>query len=190
MISKKLEKLNAKWISKSTLVSAVRHHYIMLANERWIYHSGRTRPAVLMGLPRLDLEVHVNSLKRDRIVFEINVIYQADQFHRFWSNRFGRIFGIIDLAIFNQEHRSVKCNIVKRIDARIQLLRKKGKYFLCLKSGHWTRSCNGNLRFTKCYGLHLTLICDKERQQVNNDGDQPSHKPRIRHQNEEMRGRF
>ena len=39
-----------------------------------------------MGLPRLDLEVHVNSVERDQIVFEINVIYKSDQFHRSWSN--------------------------------------------------------------------------------------------------------
>ena len=58
----------------------------MLANERWIYKSGRTGPAVLMGLPRLDLEVHVDSVERDQIDFEINVIYKSDQFHWFWSN--------------------------------------------------------------------------------------------------------
>ena len=58
----------------------------MLGNERWIYKSGRTGPAVLMGLPRLYLEVHVDSVERDQIDFEINVIYKSDQLHWFWSN--------------------------------------------------------------------------------------------------------
>ena len=35
-----------------------------------------------------------------------------------------------------------------------------------------------------CHGLHHTLICDKDVQQVHKYGDQPSHKPGVEHQNE------
>ena len=70
MSSKNLEKFNAN----IKVDFRIRRDCTILLNKRWIYHSGRTVPAVLMELSRLDLEVRVDSVKRDQIVFEIKVI--------------------------------------------------------------------------------------------------------------------
>lgn len=70
-----------------------------------------------------------------------------------------------------QGHPSVKCNIITRVDPRKQLLRKKGRCFLCLRGGHLARNCKGESRCVKCHGLHHTLICDKD-VQINKNGDQ------------------
>ena len=70
MSSKNLEKFNAN----IKVDFRIRRDCTILVHKRWIYHSGRTGPAVLMELSRLDLEVRVDSVKKDQTVFEIKVI--------------------------------------------------------------------------------------------------------------------
>ena len=58
-----------------------------------------------------------------------------------------------------KEHPSVKCEVVTDTAARRGILRRKGKCFLCLRSGHIMRSCPSKLRCFKCGGFHHTALC-------------------------------
>ena len=55
----------------------------------------------------------------------------------------------------NQQHSSLKCNVATKPDARRAILRRKGKCFSCLKSGHLAKNCATIKR-------HHTSICEGE----------------------------
>ena len=61
----------------------------------------------------------------------------------------------------NKDHRSLKCNIVTSPEARKDILRKKGKCFLCLRSGHLSRNCQTPVKCFKCQGSHHVSLCSK-----------------------------
>ena len=41
----------------------------------------------------------------------------------------------------NRQHSALKCNVVTKPDVRCSILRRKGKCFSCLKSGHLAKNC-------------------------------------------------
>lgn len=53
----------------------------------------------------------------------------------------------------------MKCEVVTDVAARRGILRRKGKCFVCLKSGHIMRDCPSRLRCFKCGGFHHTALC-------------------------------
>ena len=56
---------------------------------------------------------------------------------------------------------SSKCNIITDISARRAILRKKGKCFACLKSGHIVRHCPASkFKCPKCGNSHHVSICE------------------------------
>ena len=61
------------------------------------------------------------------------------------------------------QHFSDKCNVVSDVEARKEFLRKAGKCFLCLRSGHVLRDCE---RKKGCYYCkkfsHHSAICDSQ----------------------------
>ena len=59
-----------------------------------------------------------------------------------------------------EQHLSSKCNIVTDIAARRAILRKKGKSFACLKSGHIVRHCPSKFRCPKCGNNHHVSLCE------------------------------
>ena len=59
----------------------------------------------------------------------------------------------------NQNHQSSKCNVVTSTESRKEVLKKKGKCFLCLKQGHLARSCQAHMKCLKCEGAHHVAIC-------------------------------
>ena len=58
-----------------------------------------------------------------------------------------------------QAHPSTSCGVVTQLQARRQVLQKTGRCFICLRRGHISRECRGNLRCSKCKGRHHISIC-------------------------------
>ena len=63
----------------------------------------------------------------------------------------------------HQKYKPQHCKIVTKIETRKSILRKKGKYFLCLRDGHVLRNCTQSFTCFKCeVKLHIS-ICDEEK---------------------------
>ncbi len=58
----------------------------------------------------------------------------------------------------NQNHQSSKCNVITTIESRKEVLKKKGKCFLCLKQGHSARNCQAPMKCLKYQGAHHVAI--------------------------------
>eukprot|EP00112_Aurelia_sp_Birch-Aquarium-sp1_P000051 Seg1001.8 transcript_id=Seg1001.8/GoldUCD/mRNA.D3Y31 product="hypothetical protein" protein_id=Seg1001.8/GoldUCD/D3Y31 len=59
-----------------------------------------------------------------------------------------------------KEHLSRSCDVFTDHMARREILRKKGKCYVCLRSGHLARKCNSRFNCFKCRGRHHATICD------------------------------
>ena len=66
----------------------------------------------------------------------------------------------ITCAFCANEHYSRNCEVVTDHNARREILRKKGKCYICLRSGHLARDCRSQIYCYKCKGRHHTTICD------------------------------
>ena len=56
-------------------------------------------------------------------------------------------------------HTAAACDVVVDITARISVLRKKARCFACLRSGHRSRNCRGNVKCKKGKKRHHESIC-------------------------------
>ena len=72
------------------------------------------------------------------------------------NKQFSRVW----CSFCNQNHQSSKCNVVTSAESRKQVLRKKGRCYLCFKSGHLSRNCKSPVKCFKCQGAHHVAICD------------------------------
>jgi hypothetical protein len=61
----------------------------------------------------------------------------------------------------SKQHTSASCPIVTDVAARRAILRRKGKCFLCLRSGHIIKHCDSPYKCQKCGGHHHVSICKK-----------------------------
>jgi hypothetical protein len=61
-----------------------------------------------------------------------------------------------------QSHTSNSCTVVSNVTARIDILRKTGRCFLCLRKNHLSRDCSSRSRCYKCNGNHHISICTKK----------------------------
>ena len=59
------------------------------------------------------------------------------------------------------EHYSASCETVNTVPARIEILKKGGRCFICLASGHRAAQCNSSKRCRKCEKRHHQSICDQ-----------------------------
>ena len=89
-----------------------------------------------------------------------------------------------------KQHTSASCPIVTDIAARRAILRRKGKCFLCLRSGHIIKHCDSQYKCQRCGGHHNVSICekntfkppvpgDKISQQHESTGNQQSNQPKT-----------
>eukprot|EP00112_Aurelia_sp_Birch-Aquarium-sp1_P017158 Seg3959.1 transcript_id=Seg3959.1/GoldUCD/mRNA.D3Y31 product="ATP-dependent DNA helicase tlh1" protein_id=Seg3959.1/GoldUCD/D3Y31 len=58
------------------------------------------------------------------------------------------------------EHPSHKCNVVTDHKARREIVKRKGRCYVCLKGGHPARRCISQGNCYKCRGRHNTTICE------------------------------
>ncbi len=79
-----------------------------------------------------------------------------------------------------EQHLSSKCNIITDIAARRAILRRKGKCFACLKSGHIVRHCPSRFRCPKCGNNHHISLCE---------GVKPKQNPRKPKQEQQPAGK-
>ena len=93
-----------------------------------------------------------NSFQRGESLHSTSALYSESaknkQFSRVWC------------SFCNQNHQSSKCNVVTSAESRKQVLRNKGRCYLCLKSGHLSRNCKSPVKCFKCQGAHHVAICD------------------------------
>ena len=69
-----------------------------------------------------------------------------------------------NLVVFcQQKHKPQHCKIVRKIETRKSILRKKGRCFLCLRNGHVLRSCTQRFTCFKCESKHHISFCDEKK---------------------------
>ena len=59
------------------------------------------------------------------------------------------------------EHYSASCETVNTVPTRIEILKKGGRCFICLASGHRAAQCNSSKRCRKCGKRHHQSLCDQ-----------------------------
>lgn len=59
------------------------------------------------------------------------------------------------------EHFSASCEKVKTVPARVVVLKREGRCFLCLSSGHRVAECSVNRRCRKCGRKHHQSLCEQ-----------------------------
>ena len=63
---------------------------------------------------------------------------------------------------YKDYHPPSHCKIVTNKDARINILCKYSKYYLCLKGGHICKICKSSYVCRKCGGKHHISVCKFE----------------------------
>ena len=75
-------------------------------------------------------------------------------------------------AFCDGEHPSHKCNVVSNHRARRDIVKRKGKCYVCLRSGHIARKCNSQTNCFRCRGRHHTTLCESyEKREDRQQGD-------------------
>ena len=72
-----------------------------------------------------------------------------------------------------ESHPSWKCGVVTDVTSRKNIIRRKGRCYICLQSGHISRKCESKYKCVKCKGRHNVSICEPPRE---NRGDKPPEK--------------
>ena len=70
-------------------------------------------------------------------------------------------------AFCDGEHPSHKCNVVSNHKARRDIVKRKGKCYVCLRSGHIARKCNSQVNCFRCRGRHHTALCESYEKREN-----------------------
>ena len=63
---------------------------------------------------------------------------------------------------YKEEHPPSQCTKVTNIKARMDILRKFAKCFVCLQGGHVAKKCNSSYACRKCDGRHHISICEQK----------------------------
>ena len=68
-----------------------------------------------------------------------------------------------------KNHSSSRCDIVTDVGARKSILRRKGRCFISIKTGHIARFCQTTYRCVKCKRRHHVSICEQPMRKYEND---------------------
>ena len=66
----------------------------------------------------------------------------------------------------DQAHLSKDCKVVTQAEARRQLLKKAGRCFVCLRTGHIKKECRSKTKCSKCGRRHHISICLGEKDEA------------------------
>ena len=64
-------------------------------------------------------------------------------------------------AFCKKNHKSINCMTVTEPKTRRTMLRRNGRCFVCLKSGHISANCPSRAKCFNCEGRHHVTICEK-----------------------------
>ena len=67
--------------------------------------------------------------------------------------------GKVSCVYCKAKHFSASCEAIKEVTARLDILHKEGRCFLCLSRGHRVNSCTSTRRCRKCNQKHHQSIC-------------------------------
>ena len=75
-------------------------------------------------------------------------------------------------AFCRGQHQSTKCNVVTDPGAQKQLLKDRGKCWLCLRSGHSVRNCTSGIQCFRCQSKehHVSLCSGKDTSPISGQG--------------------
>lgn len=60
-----------------------------------------------------------------------------------------------------QLHSASTCPTVTDLKLRKQLLRREGRFYVCIKRNHLSRDCRSHVKCNRCNGRHHTILCHK-----------------------------
>ena len=66
-----------------------------------------------------------------------------------------------------QTHLSSSCTVVTEVTAKIEVLRRSGRCYICLKKRHISRDCRSKTNCGNCRGCHHTTICPHTSHRLN-----------------------
>ena len=67
----------------------------------------------------------------------------------------------VNCVYCGQDHQSTFCTTVTDANARKEVLRKTGRYYICLRKNHLSRNCRSKFSCRKCRGRHHVSICPR-----------------------------
>ena len=79
----------------------------------------------------------------------------------------------IRCSFCHESHSSSKCNNVTNTQARSNILKREGRCFLCLQSGHMAKQCSSNYSCNRCNKRHHISLCTRERRSETNPEETP-----------------
>ena len=94
------------------------------------------------------------TIYRDSLFTASNLFNSADE-------QASREQQVLICVFCNKDHPPSKCKNVSDVKTRITILRKKGRCFICLRSGHIASKCPSNYSCRLCNKRHNISICDK-----------------------------
>ena len=74
----------------------------------------------------------------------------------------------------DQSHASWKCSVVTEISSRKNILRKRGRCYICLERNHISPRCPSNYKCVKCKGRHNVSLCEPNREKTGEKKDEKS----------------
>ena len=79
----------------------------------------------------------------------------------------------IKCVFCNKKHASHLCETVTEVRSRLSILRRKGRCFICLRSGHISAKCEIKYKCAVCKERHNISICEKRvaKQSDNDEND-------------------
>ena len=66
-----------------------------------------------------------------------------------------------------EKHRTSACSVVTNRPARMEVLKKEGRCFVCLRKGHMASSCFSKYRCNVCKGKHHISLCNADNKSEN-----------------------
>lgn len=65
----------------------------------------------------------------------------------------------ITCTFCKQDHKSLECVVVTDLSERKDILKKQGRYFICLKRSHIAKNCDSNRGCSNCSQRHHSTLC-------------------------------